>query len=165
MECSTRPSNVRVCQFRHFRVRSLENSIIIPHFPRLVNPQSAIFLKFFLAFRAGIFVGRECILLFSEAKEKADSSLNLLMRKTGLEPVWNAPHAPQTCASASSATSAYRILASNTRFDFVIIPLRRGFVKDFREIFFVNPCFFRGIRGIFRFSLYFSAFFVYNIEV
>ena len=30
------------------------------------------------------------------------------MRKTGLEPVWNAPHAPQTCASASSATSAYR---------------------------------------------------------
>ena len=30
------------------------------------------------------------------------------MRKTGLEPVWNAPHAPQTCASASSATSACR---------------------------------------------------------
>ncbi len=29
------------------------------------------------------------------------------MRKTGLEPVWCYPHAPQTCASASSATPAY----------------------------------------------------------
>ena len=29
-----------------------------------------------------------------------------MVRKTGLEPVWSEPHAPQTCASASSATSA-----------------------------------------------------------
>ena len=29
------------------------------------------------------------------------------MRKTGLEPVWSYPHAPQTCASASSATPAF----------------------------------------------------------
>ncbi len=31
-----------------------------------------------------------------------------LVRKTGLEPVRCKPHAPQTCASASSATSAYK---------------------------------------------------------
>ena len=30
-----------------------------------------------------------------------------LVRKTGLEPVRRNPHAPQTCASASSATLAY----------------------------------------------------------
>ena len=30
------------------------------------------------------------------------------MRETGLEPVRSNPHAPQTCASASSATSAWR---------------------------------------------------------
>ena len=29
-----------------------------------------------------------------------------LVRETGLEPVWYEPHAPQTCASASSATPA-----------------------------------------------------------
>ena len=34
----------------------------------------------------------------------------LLVRKTGLEPVQCEPHAPQTCASASSATSAYKHL-------------------------------------------------------
>ena len=32
------------------------------------------------------------------------------MRETGLEPVRAAPHAPQTCASADSATLAYLIL-------------------------------------------------------
>ena len=30
-----------------------------------------------------------------------------MVRETGLEPVWYSPHAPQTCASASSATLAY----------------------------------------------------------
>jgi hypothetical protein len=29
------------------------------------------------------------------------------MRKEGLEPSWISPHAPQTCASANSATSAW----------------------------------------------------------
>ncbi len=29
-----------------------------------------------------------------------------MVRSTGLEPVWSYPHAPQTCASASSATTA-----------------------------------------------------------
>ena len=31
-----------------------------------------------------------------------------MVRKTGLEPVRSDPHAPQTCASAGSATSACR---------------------------------------------------------
>ena len=41
-----------------------------------------------------------------------DSQSSNVMRETGLEPVRCEPHAPQTCASASSATlallSAYR---------------------------------------------------------
>ena len=31
----------------------------------------------------------------------------IMVRETGLEPVWCEPHAPQTCASASSATPAW----------------------------------------------------------
>ena len=40
-------------------------------------------------------------------KEKGQQMLSFLVRKTGLEPVRCTPHAPQTCASASSATSAF----------------------------------------------------------
>ena len=40
--------------------------------------------------------------------EKSDAkSIGFLVRETGLEPVRCEPHAPQTCASASSATLAY----------------------------------------------------------
>ena len=45
-----------------------------------------------------------------KAKENPNQSfdpIRVSMRKTGLEPVWESPHAPQTCASASSATSAW----------------------------------------------------------
>ena len=42
-----------------------------------------------------------------KTKEQARNLLFCFMRKTGLEPVRCKPHAPQTCASASSATSAY----------------------------------------------------------
>ena len=36
-------------------------------------------------------------------------TVSVMVRMMGLEPIWNTPHAPQTCASASSATSAYKI--------------------------------------------------------
>lgn len=41
-----------------------------------------------------------------------------LVRETGLEPVRVAPHAPQTCASADSATlaSTIRIIAKRAEF-------------------------------------------------
>ena len=48
-----------------------------------------------------------------KAKENPNQSLDPIrvsMRKTGLEPVWESPHAPQTCASASSATSAWLVV-------------------------------------------------------
>ena len=38
---------------------------------------------------------------------KFGSDFSGLVRETGLEPVRAAPHAPQTCASADSATLAY----------------------------------------------------------
>ncbi len=38
---------------------------------------------------------------------KSGSDFSGLVRETGLEPVRAAPHAPQTCASADSATLAY----------------------------------------------------------
>ena len=41
------------------------------------------------------------------ATKKGCRSILLLVRETGLEPVRCKPHAPQTCASASSATLAF----------------------------------------------------------
>ena len=52
-------------------------------------------------------------------KAEAIASAFLLVRKTGLEPVRCEPHAPQTCASASSATLAYCLMDNgidSTRF-------------------------------------------------
>ena len=44
---------------------------------------------------------------FRTKKQVGDCLPAFLVRKTGLEPVRCEPHAPQTCASASSATSAF----------------------------------------------------------
>ncbi len=52
-----------------------------------------------------------------------------MVRETGLEPVWCIPHAPQTCASASSATLACRPYSGNVD----IIP---------QKFFLVNPYFY-----------------------
>ena len=41
--------------------------------------------------------------------------VGLFLRETGLEPVRCEPHAPQTCASASSATLAYFVVTSAVR--------------------------------------------------
>ena len=51
----------------------------------------------------------------------------VLVRKTGLEPVRCEPHAPQTCASASSATSASH--------DLYILSYTAAFVNTFSAIF------------------------------
>ena len=56
------------------------------------------------------------------------------MRKTGLEPVWCVPHAPQTCASASSATSAF-VLQDILSLTDDIIPQSGGFDKGKFQIF------------------------------
>ena len=53
----------------------------------------------------------------------------LLVRETGIEPVRFSPHAPQTCASASSATPACRRDCDNI----VYYTLFWGFVKPFFE--------------------------------
>ena len=64
-----------------------------------------------------------------------------LVRETGLEPVRCKPHAPQTCASASSATLAYSFcsLVSAT---YIIIheksDLSIGFWKIFQKVFRKN---------------------------
>ena len=63
--------------------------------------------------------------------------LYFILRKTGLEPVWDAPHAPQTCASASSATSALPNPVSLSARS--IIARRRGFVKRFFAFFHQFP--------------------------
>ena len=62
---------------------------------------------------------------FLQKKQETTDWLSLVfMRKTGLEPVRCKPHAPQTCASASSATSAYLGLL---RKDFPIRNFLEGF--------------------------------------
>ena len=70
--------------------------------------------------------------------------ITLLVRETGLEPVRWKPHAPQTCASASSATAASiiavslssRALCHATTFDIILIisELSIAFLKKY--IFF-----------------------------
>ena len=40
-----------------------------------------------------------------------------LVRLMGLEPIWSAPHAPQTCASASSATAAFSAFSGGVSID------------------------------------------------
>ena len=61
--------------------------------------------------------------LQTNKKPKAIALGFLLVRETGLEPVRCEPHAPQTCASASSATLAY----SNTFILLLEEGLRGGF--------------------------------------
>ena len=51
---------------------------------------------------------------FRTKKQVGDCLPAFLVRKTGLEPVQCELHAPQTCASTSSATSAYRTLSCAT---------------------------------------------------
>ncbi len=56
-----------------------------------------------------------------------------LVRETGLEPVRAAPHAPQTCASADSATLAYSLHPLERLYT---IPFSLVHVKRFLENFF-----------------------------
>ncbi len=46
--------------------------------------------------------------ILQKIKQTPNGICFILVRKTGLEPVRCEPHAPQTCASACSATSAFR---------------------------------------------------------
>ena len=55
-----------------------------------------------------------------------------MVRETGLEPVRDNPHAPQTCASASSATLAYVAVLLTTA---IIIHDFDSFVKRFLKNF------------------------------
>ena len=79
-----------------------------------------------------------------EAKEKSTCKCkcSLVVRETGLEPVrWN-PHAPQTCASASSATLAFSCFARTVALaTLTIIHDEKGNVNTFFE---KNLKFFRG---------------------
>ena len=57
-----------------------------------------------------------------------------LVRETGLEPVRRNPHAPQTCASASSATLAFDE-SYYTRYDAICQPLFEKFSESFAIAF------------------------------
>ena len=68
-----------------------------------------------------------CLYLIKQKKtEPVGSVFFCLVRKTGLEPVRCKPHAPQTCASASSATSALPFFD-----DSYIIHFQNVFVNTF----------------------------------
>ena len=70
--------------------------------------------------------------LKQKKKRCLETPLLFLVRKTGLEPVRCKPHAPQTCASASSATSAFVVPD-----DFMIILQTESFVNRFlKNIFY-----------------------------
>ena len=67
--------------------------------------------------------------------------LLFLVRETGLEPVRCEPHAPQTCASASSATPAYHALLCATLVLYTFcakksIPFLKKVLKN--QIFFLS---------------------------
>jgi hypothetical protein len=59
----------------------------------------------------------------------------LMVRETGLEPVRVAPHAPQTCASADSATLASTLCIIAERYAFVNNKYNKIFF-DFRYYLF-----------------------------
>ena len=74
-----------------------------------------------------------------------------LVRETGLEPVRAAPHAPQTCASADSATLAYIVLSLEC---LTTIPLNFDNVNSFFDIFlFFSKFFILLFFGLFFFFL------------
>ena len=64
---------------------------------------------------------------------KSGSDFSGLVRETGLEPVRVTPHAPQTCASADSATLAYINLICTTCECLYTIPPFTANVKHFFE--------------------------------
>ena len=64
-----------------------------------------------------------------------------VVRGTGIEPVWCEPHAPQTCASASSATLAsYRSATSSSRQSITnrLYTISRSLSRGFPEIFLIG---------------------------
>ena len=64
-----------------------------------------------------------------------------VVRGTGIEPVWCEPHAPQTCASASSATLAsYRSATSSSRQSTTnrLYTISRSLSRGFPEIFLIG---------------------------
>ena len=64
-----------------------------------------------------------------------------VVRGTGIEPVWCEPHAPQTCASASSATLAsYRSATSPSRQSTTdrLYTISRSLSRGFPEIFLIG---------------------------
>ena len=70
----------------------------------------------------------------------------LLVRETGLEPVRCKPHAPQTCASASSATlalSVSRRLHYYTLFDSIC----QHFFESFLRFFYFSHFALKGIKN------------------
>ncbi len=76
---------------------------------------------------------RSCSMLPIPTKNKnSNLSCCLLVRETGLEPVRAAPHAPQTCASADSATLAYLLHSFECSYT---IPFFKLIVKSFFEVF------------------------------
>ena len=77
-----------------------------------------------------------------------------MVRETGLEPVRAAPHAPQTCASADSATLAYSLHSLECLYT---IPLSIAVVKSFFRYFFT---FFEGIK----YSVDYLLFYMTNID-
>ena len=72
----------------------------------------------------------------------------LLVRETGIEPVRFSPHAPQTCASASSATPACRRDCDNVTIIHFFSRLSTPFLKFFL-FFFCSPPFFTQVQRIF----------------
>ena len=95
--------------------------------------------KFFPIKKATL--SKKGVYFFSEKGELKNKLSNLLatefmVRETGLEPVRAAPHAPQTCASADSATLAYSLHSLECLYT---ISLSLAVVKSFLKSFL---CFF-----------------------
>ena len=68
-------------------------------------------------------------------KRNTSCSSFLLVRETGIEPVRFSPHAPQTCASASSATPACRRDCNNIVHYTLFLKFVKSFLKKYRNFF------------------------------
>ena len=81
--------------------------------------------------KACFFLGLEFNHFISIARKKRDTMYLsfFLVRETGIEPVRFSPHAPQTCASASSATPACRRDCDNVIIILFFIKMSIPFLK------------------------------------